>query len=86
MSWPMLVVMSFNFLVGLTDIYVTGFLGPEIQAIVGFVGQLYFFIIIVANAISIGTVAMVSRAVGAGNFSDALCIARQSCFLERCAP
>lgn len=78
MSWPMLLVMFFNFLVGLTDVYVAGFLGPEIQAIVGFVSQLYFFIIIVANAISIGTVAMLSRAVGAGNFEDALTAARQS--------
>lgn len=78
MSWPMLLVMFFNFLVGLTDVYVAGFLGPEIQAIVGFVSQLYFFIIIVANAISIGTVAMLSRAVGAGRFDDALSVARQS--------
>ena len=78
MSWPMLLVMMFNFLVGLTDIYVAGFLGPEIQAIVGYVGQLYFFIIIVANAISIGTVAILSRAVGAGRFEDALSVARQS--------
>jgi len=74
----MLLVMFFNFLVDLTDIYVAGFIGPEIQAIVGFVGQLYFFIIIVANAISIGTVAIVSRSVGAGNFEDALSTARQS--------
>lgn len=61
MSWPMLIVMFFNFLVGFTDVYVAGFLGPEIQAIVGFVSQLYFSIIIVANAISIGTVALLSR-------------------------
>jgi putative MATE family efflux protein len=78
MSWPMLIVMFFNFLVGLTDVYVAGFLGPEIQAIVGFVSQLYFSIIIVANALSIGTVAMLSRAVGAGRFQDALSAARQS--------
>jgi len=74
----MLLVMLFNFLVGLTDIYVAGFLGPEIHAIVGFVSQLHFFIIIVANAISIGTVALVSRAVGAGKFGDALSAAKQS--------
>jgi len=74
----MLLVMFFNFLVDLTDIYVAGFIGPDIQAIVGFVGQLYFFIIIVANAISIGTVAIVSRSVGAGNFEEALSTARQS--------
>jgi hypothetical protein len=42
MSWSMLLVMFFNFLVGITDIYVAGFIGPEIQAIVGFVGELYF--------------------------------------------
>jgi putative MATE family efflux protein len=81
MSWPMLLVMFFNFLVGITDIYVAGFLGPEIQAIVGFIGELYFFIIIVANAISIGTVAMLSRAVGAGKFEDALSASRQSLLL-----
>lgn len=78
MTWPMILVMFFNFLVGITDIYVAGFLGPEIQAIVGFVDQLYFFIIIVANAISIGTVALLSRAVGAGRFAEALFAARQS--------
>ena len=78
MSWSMLLVMFLNFLVGLTDIYVAGFLGPEIQAVVGFVGELYFFIIIVANAISIGTVAMLSRSVGSGDFRGALSTARQS--------
>jgi putative MATE family efflux protein len=78
MSWPMLFVMFFNFLVGITDIYVAGFLGPEIQAVVGFVGHLYFFIIVVANAISIGTIAILSREIGSGRFKDALSIARQS--------
>ncbi len=78
MSWSMLLVMFFNFLVGLTDIYVAGFLGPEIQAVVGFVAELYFFIIIVANAISIGTVAILSRSVGEGNIEGARSIARQS--------
>lgn len=81
MSWPMLLVMLLNFFVGLTDIFVAGFLGPDIQAIVGFVGELYFFIIIVANAVSIGTVAILSRAVGAGRFKDALSAARQSLLL-----
>ena len=77
----MLLVMFFNFLVGLTDIYVAGFLGPEIQAVVGVVSELYFFIIIVANAISIGTVAMLSRAVGADNAESAISTARQSLVL-----
>jgi putative MATE family efflux protein len=74
----MFLIMILNFLVGLADIYVAGFIGPDVQAAVGFVSQLYFFIIIIANAISIGTLALVSRAVGAGHSGKALEISRQS--------
>ncbi len=74
----MLLIMVFNFLVGFTDVYVAGFIGPEVQAAVGFVSQLYFSIVIIANAISIGTLALVSRAVGAREYAKALAISRQS--------
>ena len=77
-SWPMFLIMIFNFFVGLTDVYVAGFISPEVQAAVGFVSQIYFLIIIIANAISIGTLALVSRAVGAGNTKNALETAKQS--------
>lgn len=77
-SWPMFLIMIFNFLVGFTDVYVAGFIGPEVQAAVGFVSQLYFAIVIVANAISIGTLALVSRAIGGGDFNRALAVSRQS--------
>src|SRR5512136_3096761 len=70
--------MVFNFFVGLADLYVAGFIGPDIQAAIGFVSQLFFIVIIVANAIGIGTIAMVSRAVGAANVGRAVEIARQS--------
>jgi putative MATE family efflux protein len=78
LSWPMFLIMIFNFCVGLTDVYVAGFISPEVQAAVGFVSQLYFLIIIIANAISIGTLALVSRAIGAGNYQDAIGTAKQS--------
>ncbi|MBA4371729.1 MAG: MATE family efflux transporter [Thermodesulfovibrio sp.] len=78
MSWPMLGIMVFNFFVGLADVYVAGLLGPEIQAAVGFVTQIYFFIIIVANAIATGTLALIARDVGAGNMQNAVGTARQS--------
>ena len=74
----MVLIMAFNFLVGFTDIYVAGLINPEIQAAIGFIGQLYFLIIIIANAISIGTLAMVSRAFGAGDLEKTVDIARQS--------
>ena len=78
LSWPMLLIMIFNFIVGFTDVYVAGFINEEVQAAIGFVSQLYFLIIIIANSISIGTLALVSRAVGSGNFQKATEIAKQS--------
>lgn len=78
LTWPMLIIMVLNFLVGIADIFVAGLIGPKVQAAVGFVTQIYFLIIIVANAISIGTLALVSRATGAGNRERALSVARQS--------
>ncbi len=78
LSWPMFLIMILNFLVGFADVYVAGFIGPGIQAAVGFISQIYFLIIIIANAISIGTLALVSRAVGSGHSDAAIAIARQS--------
>ena len=74
----MFLIMLFNFFVGLTDVYVAGFISPEIQAVVGFVTQIYFLIIIIANAVSIGTLALVSRAFGAGKTEKAVETAKQS--------
>lgn len=78
LSWPMFLIMIFNFFVGFADIYVAGFINPEVQAAVGFIGQIYFLIIIIANAISIGTLALVSRAIGSGNHKKAIEFSKQS--------
>src|SRR4030042_5689242 len=77
-SWPMLLIMMCTFRVGFADIYVAGLINPEVQAAVGFIGQLYFLLIILANAISIGTVALVSRNIGAGAKAKATANAKQS--------
>jgi multidrug resistance protein, MATE family len=66
-SWPMICIMFFEFLIGLTDIYIAGRVGKEIQATYGFVVQLYFVFIIIANAITAGTVSVVSRLFTAGD-------------------
>jgi len=60
-SWPMSLIMFFEFLIGLTDIYIAGRIGKEVQAAYGFVIQLYFVFIILANALTVGTVSVVSR-------------------------
>ena len=60
-AWPMTLIMFFEFLIGLTDIYVAGRIGKEVQAAYGFVIQLYFVFIIVGNALSMGAVSVASR-------------------------
>jgi len=45
---------------------------------VGFISQIFFLTIIIANAISIGSLALVCQAVGAGDPSKAVEVARQS--------
>jgi len=74
----MLLIIIFYFFVGCTDIYVAGLISPEVQAPVGIVGQIYFLLIIIANAIGIGTVALISRAIGARDFPKAMESAKQS--------
>lgn len=78
LSWPIFMIMIFNFFVGLADVYVAGFISPEVQAAVGYIGQIYFLIIIIANAISIGTLVLVSRATGSGNFGSTIEVSKQS--------
>lgn len=60
-SWPMTLIMFFEFLIGLTDVYIAGRIGKEVQATYGFVIQLYFILILTANAITVGTVSVVSK-------------------------
>ncbi|HON78578.1 MAG TPA: MATE family efflux transporter [Spirochaetota bacterium] len=60
-SWPMVLIMAFEFLISLTDVYIAGLLGKEYQGAVGFSTQMYFIFIVVANALTVGTVATVAR-------------------------
>jgi len=61
----MILIMFFQFAIGLTDVYVAGYLGTDVLAAVGYVAQLYWTLVILANAITVGTVSMVSQAYGA---------------------
>jgi MATE family multidrug resistance protein len=65
-SWPMTLIMFFEFLIGLTDVYIAGKIGKEVQAAYGFVIQFYFIFIVIANALAVGTVSIVSRLFTSG--------------------
>jgi putative MATE family efflux protein len=70
MSWPLTLIMFFEFLMGLTDVFIAGKVGKEIQAAYGFVVQLYFILIVIANALTVGTVSVVSRLFASRNQND----------------
>jgi len=74
-SWPMIFIMVFEFLISLTDIYIAGKLGKEYQASIGFVSQVYMIFIVLANALTVGTVSVLSRQFTSGEtrrFSDSV--------------
>jgi putative MATE family efflux protein len=61
LSWPMALIMLFEFFIGLSDVYVAGKFGKEIQAAYGLAFQLYFVFIIIGMALSVGIVSVASR-------------------------
>ncbi len=60
-SWPMSVIMFFVFLIGLTDVYVAGKISKETQAAYGISLQIYFIFTIIAAALTVGAVSVVSQ-------------------------
>lgn len=66
-AWPMILIMLFEFVIGLTDVFVAGRVSKEAQATYGYVIQLYFIFIVVANALTVGTVSVVSRQFTVGD-------------------
>lgn len=71
-SWPMILIMFFQFAVNLTDVYIAGLLGKIYQASIGVSTQILFVFIIVANAMTMGTVALVSRIFASGDEKNLL--------------
>lgn len=60
-SWPMTLIMFFEFLINLADVYIAGKIGKEVQAAYGFVTQIYFIFTVIGNALTVGTVSVISR-------------------------
>lgn len=63
----MTLIMFFDFVIGLTDVFVAGRVGKDVQAAYGFAIQLYMVSIIIANALTVGTVSIVSRLFSSGD-------------------
>jgi putative MATE family efflux protein len=57
----MLVIMGFDVLINLTDTLIAGMLGKQTQAAVGVANQTYFVFTFIVNAVTVGTIAVISR-------------------------
>ena len=66
MSWPLLITTIANSMVGMTDLYVAGYLGSQYQAAVGLGEQIIFMFLLFVMATGTGTTAIVSRYWGEG--------------------
>lgn len=67
-SWPMVVMMFFHFLIGFVDVYVAGKLSTEVQASLGLITACLFFLLIIAISVSHGTVAAIGQSMGARKY------------------
>ena len=65
LSWPVILMMGTNFLIGFTDVWVAGQIGKEVQASMGLMTQMLMFFVIIASALASGSVAAISQSLGA---------------------
>lgn len=65
MTWPQLLMMLFQFLVGFTDVWVAGRIGPDIQASLTLVTQCFYFFMIIGVSMANASVAGMSQSLGA---------------------
>ncbi len=61
MSWPIMVMMVFEFCMSMTDIYIAGRFGEVVKAATGLASQVYSFFIMTGHALTIGAVSVLSR-------------------------
>lgn len=66
LSWPQMLMMLCNFLIGFVDVWVAGRISSDVQASMGMINQLLFFFLVVAVAVANGSVAAISQSMGAG--------------------
>jgi putative MATE family efflux protein len=66
LTWPQMLMMGFNFLIGFVDVYVAGKISSQAQAAMGLLAQCLMVFLVLAVAVSSGAVAAVGQSLGAG--------------------
>jgi putative MATE family efflux protein len=81
LTWPTIIYNLLDWSVGLVDLFLVRSLGPAATAAVGVGRQLTFFLEALGLAVSVGVLALVSQAIGAGSMSRIAAVARNGLFL-----
>lgn len=71
MTWPQLMMLFCQFVIGITDIWASGQISPDVQAAVGMATQCQMFFMALAMAAVSGVVACVSQSLGAEKITRA---------------
>ncbi len=61
LSWPMLLILFFEFFMNLTDVWIAGQYSKEVKAATGLANQVYSFFIFAGQALTVGAVSVISR-------------------------
>ena len=60
-SWPIIVMMIFEFIMSMTDIYIAGLYSTEVKAATGIATQVYALFIMTGHILTSGAVSILSR-------------------------
>lgn len=66
LSWPQVLMMLFNFVIGFVDVWVAGQIDHRVQAGLGIITQSLFLFLVIATAVAGSAVAAISQSMGAG--------------------
>lgn len=78
LAWPLMGQMSVIALASFCDVYVAGKMGSDVQAAIGLCGQIWFLMMLITVALSVGTNALVSRYWGAKDLENTIKAGRQA--------
>ena len=81
LAWPSMALFALHALVGVVDLVFVGSLGTQAVASVGVASQLHFFLFGLMAAVTTGTVALVARASGVGDWSEVGAVTHASVLL-----
>ncbi len=81
LAWPTAVFSILEVLVGMVDIYFSGFLGADAVASIGFSRQIFLVMLIFALATTTGTITQISQNFGAQRYERASAIAYHAILL-----